>query len=196
MSKQTENLKLHLYDTNDKFNITAEDNSLNNNMELIDAAISSKAGKKTTEDGETFNLYAPTTVDLGNIAGIPIGEVELPKNEASFLGHAEGAVTKAQGRASHAEGIDTKAIADGSHAEGAGTVTKGLSSHAEGFGVNFEAVITNVSGNIITITNNPQGTKDIVNLGLIGRNAVVNAGGSIYYVVDFQHIEQNNLTCN
>ena len=81
MSKQTENLKLHLYDTNDKFNITAEDNSLNNNMELIDAAISSKA------DVEIMGgIYSATVSEIytGSYDDLVVGNKYLMAYEPTY----------------------------------------------------------------------------------------------------------------
>ena len=40
--KKTTKLGLSLYDSNDKFSITAENDSLNHNMEILDQAISEK----------------------------------------------------------------------------------------------------------------------------------------------------------
>ena len=42
--RNTDNLGLALYDASDKMSITAADNSLNHNMELIDAALGNQAG--------------------------------------------------------------------------------------------------------------------------------------------------------
>lgn len=42
--RQTDNLGLALYDTTDKMNVTGATNSLNHNMELIDAALGNQAG--------------------------------------------------------------------------------------------------------------------------------------------------------
>lgn len=54
---KTTNLGLALYDIDDKFAITASEDSLNHNMELIDDAISNSVGKKTPDGGEIFNDY-------------------------------------------------------------------------------------------------------------------------------------------
>lgn len=54
---KTINLGLSLYGTEDKFAITASENSLNHNMELIDAAFNSTVGKGIADGSEIFNDY-------------------------------------------------------------------------------------------------------------------------------------------
>lgn len=56
--RQTTNLGLALYDTTDKMNITGAENSLNHNMELIDAEIAKTM--KTPETGETGQVLTKT----------------------------------------------------------------------------------------------------------------------------------------
>lgn len=46
--RNTENLKLALYDASDKMSITSAENSLNHNMELIDAALAKKINTSTS----------------------------------------------------------------------------------------------------------------------------------------------------
>lgn len=56
--RQTSNLRLALYEASDKMNITGAENSLNHNMELIDAEIAKTM--KTPETGETGQILTKT----------------------------------------------------------------------------------------------------------------------------------------
>lgn len=56
--RQTENLGLALYESTDKMNITGAENSLNHNMELIDAEM--EKTMKTPEAGETGQVLTKT----------------------------------------------------------------------------------------------------------------------------------------
>ena len=64
---------------------------------------------------------------IGNYA-----HVEGRKNVATYIAHAEGQQTKAEGFWSHAEGFNSKAIGEVTHAEGQNTQAVGQRSHAEG----------------------------------------------------------------
>ena len=54
--KQTDNLKLRLYDSDDLMNITGPTNSLNHNMGIIDEAINNTQKELTTQSGRIDNL--------------------------------------------------------------------------------------------------------------------------------------------
>lgn len=54
--KQTDNLKLRLYDSDDLVNITGPTNSLNHNMELIDETINNTQKELTTQSDRIDNL--------------------------------------------------------------------------------------------------------------------------------------------
>lgn len=51
--RQTSNLGLALYDSEDKMNITGAENSLNHNMELIDEAIHNIPAGENGKDGKS-----------------------------------------------------------------------------------------------------------------------------------------------
>lgn len=55
--RNTEGLGLALYDPQDKFNITGETDSLNNNMELIDEAVTRKVNKVTSAVAGNFPAF-------------------------------------------------------------------------------------------------------------------------------------------
>ncbi len=147
-------------------------------------------GQSTDGGGEIFNLYEDTTTNLGTVAGIPIGEQTLPKNEASEYAHAEGVSTAATGKGSHAEGAGTKADAEAAHTEGAGTLVTGAGAHAEGRGLNYSIKVTAISGNVITVKSyNPSTLLRPAELEAIGKNTVVwyetdasKHKGEFYYV--------------
>ena len=81
-------------------------------------------GKKTKDDGETFNQ---------TIVASRFAHAEGNYSEARGVSsHAEGHATTANGASSHAEGDSATASAECSHAEGYATTASGYASHSEG----------------------------------------------------------------
>ena len=66
--RKTENLRLSLYDSSDKMNITGEDNSLNRNMEILDENISKKVSK---EEGKGLSTYDYDQTAKDKVDAIP-----------------------------------------------------------------------------------------------------------------------------
>ena len=82
-------------------------------------------GKKTKDDGETFNQ---------TIVASRFAHAEGNYSEARGVSsHAEGHATTANGASSHAEGDSATASAECSHAEGYATTASGYASHSEGY---------------------------------------------------------------
>jgi hypothetical protein len=147
--KKTTNLGLALYENSDKFAITASENSLNHNMELIDSAIkdtilveagrginslqqkpdssswtpsNSKVSEYITNNTATADGPAITTDDNGKTLVGAYGKNSTMMNAKS----------QTVGGRSHAEGSKTIAFENNSHAEGNETFAAGKHSHAEG----------------------------------------------------------------
>lgn len=83
--QKTSNLDLLLYEPNDKFHITSENNSLNKNFKIIDTAISTKVGYAEQLNG-SLNLYADSSKT--NL----IATVALPTSGSSGSGLTESQV--------------------------------------------------------------------------------------------------------
>jgi hypothetical protein len=96
--KKTTNLGLVLYDPEDKFNITAKQDSLNHNMELLDAAVSEKSSVFEAEYGVTSFDEIAEAYDAGKIVccrvnGVTtmhLGDIDTNRGFALFACHGEG----------------------------------------------------------------------------------------------------------
>lgn len=64
--RKTDNYGLALYDKEDKMNVTAEENSLNNNMKIIDKTLKEKATESFVTEKITEAQLGGGTVDLAN----------------------------------------------------------------------------------------------------------------------------------
>ena len=73
--RKTTNYGLALYDAEDKMSITASENSLNANMELIDSTLKEKA---TIEDMTTY--IDEHKDELRGSSGVYVGSGEMPEN--------------------------------------------------------------------------------------------------------------------
>lgn len=71
--KQTDNYKLSLYDAEDKFSITAEENSLNANMKIIDEALY----EKITSDDMASYIESKKN-ELKGASGVYVGSGDMP----------------------------------------------------------------------------------------------------------------------
>lgn len=72
--RQTENFKLALYDTTDKFNITGEENSLNANTKVIDEVLKENVEKVATA-ASNIEQFKKDTAD--EVAGIDSAQQKL-----------------------------------------------------------------------------------------------------------------------
>ena len=75
--RQTSNLGLALYDSEDKMNITGAENSLNHNMELIDEAI------HNIPKGDKGDAGDSATVEIGTVTTLPAGSQATVQNVGS-----------------------------------------------------------------------------------------------------------------
>lgn len=112
--RQTSNLGLALYDSEDKMNITGAENSLNHNMELIDEAISNIPAGEQGEPGPKGDPGEPgagATVRIGTVTTLEAGSeatvtnIGTDQNVVLDFGIPRGA-DGANGEAGTGDGVD------------------------------------------------------------------------------------------
>ena len=104
------------------------------------------------------------------------------ENEAGYVAHAEGQLTKATGFRSHAEGYYTVSRGSTSHAEGHRTITEGRVSHAEGEDTIAEGNYSHAEGRATETKNNSEHSEGQFNKSNRATDTYGNSGNTQHSV--------------